>query len=159
MADLETRVRRLEEIQAIERLKNEYGRLIDAGLAGSAPFPQPEFMDQFTDDAVWEANYHGRFEGKEAIREFFAGVADAVSFSLHYMVAPAIDVASPWTAATANWYTFETLTVNGRVVWLAAHYDDVYTKRQGRWQFQHVTATIHYMTPYETGWVREPFIS
>ena len=160
MASLEERVRRWEETEAIKRLKFRYGALIDEGLGGGAgAFPQQEFLDQFTDDAVWEANYHGRFEGKQAIRDFLAGVSGSVTFSLHYMMNPAIELAPSGVDATGHWLSFETLTVDGGAVWLATDYDDVYTKESGRWQFRHVKAQIFFMTPYEQGWVRQPFVS
>ena len=49
--------------------------------------------------------------------------------------------------------------MHDRAVWLAATYDDAYVKRGGRWLFRHVRAEIFYMTPYESGWVKEPFIA
>ena len=106
-----------------------------------------------------EASYHGRMEGKAAIREFFARVSESVSFSLHYMNGPTIEIGASGEDATGHWYRFETLTVDDRAVWLAATYDDEYVKRGGRWQFRHVRAEIIYMTPYESGWVKEPFIA
>ncbi len=159
MATLRERVRRLEEIEAICALKNGYGRYIDAGIGGERPFPQAGLLAQFTDDAVWEANYHGRMEGKEAIRQFFAQVSESVTFSLHYLMGPTIEIGASGEEATGHWYTFETLTVDGRAVWLAATYDDDYMKRDGRWRFRHVRTEIFYMTPYESGWVKEPFIA
>ena len=84
MSALADRVQELEEVAALQQLKFEYGRLIDTGLAEHVGFPQQALLDQFTDDAVWEANYHGRFEGKPAIADFFARVSESVSFSLHY---------------------------------------------------------------------------
>lgn len=158
MGTIEQRLLVLEEVAAIERLKYEYGRLIDEGLAGQAPFPQAALLDQFSEDAIWQANVHGRFEGRDEIGAFFARVAESVSFSLHYMVNPIIDLAPSLTEATGHWLTFETLTVNGQAAWLAATYDDVYTKAAGRWQFQQVTAQISFMTPYEHGWARQPFL-
>jgi ketosteroid isomerase-like protein len=158
MATLEQRLQRLEDIAAIQRLKHAYGRFIDAGISRREPFPQDALMAQFTDDAIWEANYHGRFEGKPAIREFFAPIPEAVTFSLHYLLGSTIDIAPSGVEATGHWYTFETLTVGGRAAWLAATYDDRYVKENGRWLFRHVTAKIFFFTPYESGWVKEPFL-
>jgi hypothetical protein len=158
MSTLEQRVQRWEDTEAIRRLKFEYGRLIDEGLGGEGSFPQLELLDQFTDDAVWEANYHGRFEGREAIRDFLASVSGSVTFSLHYMMNPVIRIADSGAEATARWISFETLTVDGKAVWLATDYNDVLTKESGHWQFRHVTAHIYFMTPFEEGWVARPFV-
>lgn len=156
---LERRVQRWEDTVAIQKLKFAYGRLIDEGLGGNGEWPPPALLDQFTDDAVWEANYHGRFEGKEALRAFFASVQGVVSFSLHYMMNPTIEIAESGTEATAHWLSLETLTVGGNAVWLTTTYDDELTKASGCWLFRHTRAHIFFMTPYEQGWARQPWIT
>lgn len=160
MSDLEQRLRRWEDTEAIKRLKFEYGRLIDEGLGSGddGPFPQPELLDQFVDDAVWEADYHGRFEGKEVIRDFLAGVRGQVTFSLHFMMNPVIRIGESGTEAAARWLSLETLTVQGGAVWLATEYHDELVKEDGRWRFRRVTARIFFMTPFEQGWVEQPFV-
>ena len=158
MTALEDRIQRWEENTAIQELKFEYGRLIDAGLAGREAWPQPAFLDQFTDGAVWEANVHGRFEGKDAIRDFFTSVSEPDTFSLHFMMNPTIVCDPPFDDASGRWLSIETLTIDGEAVWLTTDYNDVYTKQSGRWQFRHTRAEIFFMTPYDTGWVKEQFM-
>ena len=65
LAQLEQRVQALEDINAIRHLKAQYAAYCDDhynpdGLAAL-----------FTEDAVWESQGLGRFEGRDAIREFF----------------------------------------------------------------------------------------
>lgn len=155
---LEQRVQQWEDTVAIQKLKFAYGRFIDEGLSGGGgDFPPQAMLDQFTDDAVWEAEFHGRFEGKEAIRDFFARVSGSVTFSLHYMMNPTIEIAPSGREATGHWVSFETLTVDGTAYWLATTYDDVYTKESGRWQFRHVSADIFFFSPFDKGWAVQPF--
>ena len=64
LAQLEQRVQALEDVNAIRHLKARYAAYCDDqynpdGLAAL-----------FTEDAVWESQGLGRFEGREAIRAF-----------------------------------------------------------------------------------------
>ncbi len=157
MPTLEERIRRLEDGTAIERLKQEYAQRLDAGLRGEVEFPAAAFLDLFTDDAVWENNVFGRFEGKASVREFFRTAATRATFALHYTVGGAIDIGASGTEATGRWYTWETLTVEGRAILLAGTYDDRFRKVAGRWLIQHIACTVAFRTPYESGWVKERF--
>ena len=67
LAQIEQRVQVLEDVNAIRHLKARYAASCDDqynpdGLAAL-----------FTEDAVWESQGLGRFEGREAIRAFFRG--------------------------------------------------------------------------------------
>ncbi len=46
----------------------------------------------FTEDAVWESQGLGRFEGRDAIREFFRGASQLFTFAIHYSLNGQIDV-------------------------------------------------------------------
>jgi hypothetical protein len=45
----------------------------------------------FTEDAVWESPALGRFEGRNAIRNFFRGASGIFSFAIHYSLNGHID--------------------------------------------------------------------
>ena len=62
LADLERRVRALEDIEAIKQLKYRYADACDRGYDADA------LADLFTEDAVWDGGLFGRYEGREAIR-------------------------------------------------------------------------------------------
>ena len=154
MPTLEERVQRLEDIEAIRRLKIRYARLCDAQY-------DPEGLAAlFTDDAVWDGGSDfGVYQGKQAIRAFFAGVSKQITFALHYMIGHAIDIAPSGNEASGIWYLCVPATMSGRAVWLAATYDDRYRKVGGQWLFSQVKVTVAFMTPYETGWVQERVVS
>ena len=62
---LESRVRTLEDTEAIRNLKARYAELCDDDY-------NPEGIAAlFVEDAVWESGSLGRFEGRGAIRDFF----------------------------------------------------------------------------------------
>jgi ketosteroid isomerase-like protein len=155
MPTLEERVQRLEDIEAIRRLKIRYAGLCDA------QYDDPDgIASLFTDDAVWDGgNDFGVHHGKQAIRAFFAGVSQQISFALHYMIGHAIDIAPSGHEASGTCYLWMPATLNGRAVWLAATYDNRYRKVGGQWLFSQVKVTVAFMTPYETGWVQERVVS
>ena len=63
----------------------------------------------FIKDATWESQGLGKFEGREAIREFFRGISGHFVFALHYGLNPSIEVTGD--TARARWYLFMPCTV------------------------------------------------
>jgi len=150
MPTLEERVLQLEEIEAIRRMKNVYAANCDNNYNPEALAPM------FTEDAVWEMGPLGRFEGRQQIKDFFTDVSKRFTFALHYMCGHIIDITSP-TEASGTWYIWETATIDGVPMFVAATYEDRYVKVDGEWKFKHVKVNPAFMTPYEDGWVKTQF--
>ena len=93
----------------------------------------------------------GVYQGKQAIRAFFAGVSKQITFALHYMIGHAIDIAPSGYEASGTWYLCVPATMNGRAVWLAATYDDRYRKVGGQWVVLPGERELSSTTPYENG--------
>ena len=103
LAQIEQRVQVLEDVNAIRHLKARYAASCDDqynpdGLAAL-----------FTEDAVWESQGLGRFEGREAIRAFFRGASQLFTFAIHYSLNGQIDVQGD--TARAQWYLFMPCTL------------------------------------------------
>ena len=149
---LERRIQRLEDLEAIKQLKARYAAHCDAHYDADA------LAELFTADAVWDGGILGYNEGRETIRQFFRGSSQRISFALHYIVSPIIEIDGD--TAHGTWYLLQTCTyLNGnQAVWGAATYHDRYVRDQGVWKFQHVRITSHFWTPFEEGWARIPFI-
>ena len=115
----------------------------------------------FTRDAVWDGGRFGRYEGSDAICSFFDGVSADIVWALHYMVAPAIEVADDLVTASGSWYLWQPCTVvtpdGPKAVWLTGGYADRYRKEDGAWRFSEVILDVQTIAPYEDGWVRRPF--
>ena len=62
----------------------------------------------FTEDALWESPGLGRFEGREAIRDFFREASGIFSFAIHYSLNGHIEVEGD--TARARWYLFRQLS-------------------------------------------------
>lgn len=152
---LEQAVAKLQAAEEIKRLKARYADVCDTGY-------DPERMRPlFTDDAVWDGGRFGRYEGFEAVHGFFAGVSEQITWALHYMIAPSIEVHDDLVSANGTWYLWQPCTVVGpdgpRAVWLTGRYAERYRKERGEWRFSEILLDVQSVTPYEEGWVRRPF--
>ena len=143
---LESRVRDLEAADEIRNLKATYAAACDDNYNPDA------IAALFVEDAVWESDGLGNFEGREAIREFFRGISSYFTFALHYGLNPKIEVAGD--TARARWYLFMPCTVSdgGRALWRAGIDDEEYVRVDGRWMFKRKKSTTIFNTPFDEGW-------
>jgi hypothetical protein len=147
--DLESRIRRLEDIEGIRTLKYRYASYCDDDYDAAKLAPL------FTEDAVWDGGTAlGRFEGREAIRKFFMSCAKVVPFAIHQVTNPVIDVEGD--RATGRWYLWEPLVfaTGNQGFWMAARYDDRYVRADGAWLFENVKIELRMLAPYEKGFAR-----
>ena len=152
LAELERRIRVLEDIEAIRNLKARYADACDRG------YDADTLASLFTEDAVWTSDLFGRYEGREAIRRFFAGVSSDITFAMHYMTNPIIEVNGD--EARGEWYLFQTTTfaAGNQAIFGAARYEDQYARVDGEWRFRQVQLSSVFWTPYEQGWVKRRFV-
>jgi hypothetical protein len=154
--DLAARLDRLEAIEAIRVLKARYADVCDTG------YDPVRMRPFFTEDAVWDGGPRfGRHEGVDAICAFFAGVSSQITWALHYMIAPIIEVADDGESATGSWYLLEPCTMatdeGPRAMLLMGRYADRYRKGPDGWKFTEVRLDAQTITPLDEGWVRTPF--
>ena len=136
MVELERRLTRIEDIEAIKQLKALYCEICD-------DMHNPDRIDSlFAEDAIWESADFGKAEGHEAIRELFRGFQKMFSFSQHNIMNPRIEVDGD--RATGVWYIMGPWTYyeNNEEKWLALRYDDDYVKINGEWKYQHLRVAL-----------------
>ena len=151
LEELENRVRDLESANEIRNLKAEYAAACDDN------YDPDRIAALFVEDATWESQGLGRFEGREAIREFFRGISSHFVFALHYGLNPSIEVNRD--SARARWYLFMPCTVgeNGQAMWRAGIDDEEYVRVNGKWMFKSKKSAPIFNTTYEQGWARQRF--
>jgi uncharacterized protein (TIGR02246 family) len=152
MKTLEERLRVLEDIEEIRKLKARYAAACDDNYDADA------IAALFTEDAIWDGGSLGRADGRAAIHKFFSRATEFFPFAIHNVMNPIIDVEGD--RATAQWYLLQpaTMAKGNQAVWLAAVYHDDYVRHDGRWMFKHLRVESHFLTPYEEGWARKPFV-
>jgi len=152
LEDLERRLRVLEDIETIKKLKARYCAYCDNNYDAEG------IASLFTEDAVWDGGKFGRYEGREAIRTFFRGAPRIFPFAIHQVMNPIIEVEGE--QAKGQWYLFQpaTLAEGNQAVWLAARYEEEYVKVGSEWKFKRLKVFPSFLTPYDQGWVKKRFV-
>jgi uncharacterized protein (TIGR02246 family) len=149
---LERRLQVLEDAEAIRNLKARYAALCDQH------YDADRIAALFTEDAQWESPGLGRFEGREAIRNFFRGASQIFSFAIHYNLNGQIEVNGGDTAR-AQWYLFMPCTVaaGNRAMWRASIDHETYARVSGTWMISEKRSQPLMNVPFETGWAKSRF--
>jgi SnoaL-like domain len=107
---VESRLDRLESEREIHALVHRYAELCDAA------YDPDGLAALFTEDAKWSSRTRdgsvdfGQYEGREAIRAFFAGASkDLGPMTLHYLLEPRIELADDGVSATGVCYLLAVL--------------------------------------------------
>lgn len=161
LQDLEGRIRALEDIEAIKRLKAAYAHAADAKYtADHRKKPQSDIdhhariqADLFTEDAVWD----GRPQWEHSVgREAFYAVARTSVWSMatHYFTMPHIEVDGD--VATGIWYLWQTGTMEAsdRAMIMSAVTTDEYRRTPAGWRIARTVFTLKYLTPLDVPWSR-----
>lgn len=147
--NLQAIVRELRDIEEIKRLKARYCHLVDAGC-------WDELAELFTEDAVCDYGFFGRYEGRDQIVERFFRtiVSSASSFNAHMVHNPIIDVHGD--TASGTWYLTAQTTIQpaNQAVWVMGIYHDEFRRIAGRWKLAALKFEFKYYTPYEDGWAK-----
>jgi len=136
MAELENRITRLEDIEAIKQLKARYCHICD-------DTHNPDTIASvFAEDGIWESPDFGKAQGHASIKELFSGFRKMFTFSQHNITNPVIEVNGD--RATGIWYLMGpwTQTEGDKEIWMTARYDDDYVKVRGEWKYQHLRANV-----------------
>lgn len=147
MNDLEARITRLEDIEAIRQLKALYCDICDDDHNPG------RIVEIFTEDGIWEGRGIGKATGLQEIRELFAGFQRAIRFSQHMVQNPMIEIDGD--CATGRWYFLGMFTMekDGKPLWQSCRYEETYRRTSDGWKIAHLkirgptVAALH-----ETGW-------
>lgn len=145
MAELEARMKRFEDVEAIKRLKHKYFRCLD----------QKRWEDLatcFAEDAV--SSYHGgqfTFQGRDKIMEFLSKSLTPRRIGMHQGHHPEIELTSD-TTATGIWEA-EAYLIDVKAN-TALHevtfYQDEYVKVNNEWKIK----STGYTNVFEETWSR-----
>jgi ketosteroid isomerase-like protein len=149
LGDLERRITRLEDLEAIKQLRARYCDICDDD------HNPDRITSVFSEDAIWEGRGIGKAKGHAEIRVLFEGFQKMMSFSQHMVMNPVIEVDDDGQHAKGTWYFFGPFTFyeGNQAKWQAARYHDDYVKQDGEWKIQHLRVKGPGMSAdYEKGW-------
>ncbi|WP_225010423.1 MULTISPECIES: nuclear transport factor 2 family protein [Novosphingobium] len=151
-ADIERRLRRIEACEEIRRLVATYA-------VGADRKNDPEVLGPlFASDAQWVLDGVAHLIGREAIAAGLSELARSfVTWSMHYMVSPLIEVAADGLHATCRWYLWELATMkqaDGSLAdtWYGGWYDSALSLHEGAWLFDHVRLVPRIASPAGEAW-------
>lgn len=152
LADIERRLTRLEDIEAIKQLKARYCQICDDD------HNPDRIASVFTEDGVWEGAGSGPARGHMEIRQLFEKFQKLIEFSQHNVMNSIIDVHGG--AASGEWYFLGPFTFrkNHQARWLALQYKDDYAKIDGEWKIKHLRVNLRLSASYEEGWAKQRII-
>ncbi|MBT2187480.1 nuclear transport factor 2 family protein [Sphingobium sp. H33] len=145
LADLDKRITRLEDLNAIERLQRTYGYFVDK----SQWIP---LADLFTDDATLEIGGKGLFLGKKRVLEymqvaFHGDGAKVGSLANHMQFQPIPDISADGKTGWVRSRAF--VMSNGG--WGLPLYENEYRKENGVWKISRLSGPFTMYTSWE-GW-------
>lgn len=159
VGELAQRLTRLEDIREIEQLKYRYAGYCDNG------YDTDGIASLFVEDGRWVVDGEGgAMTGHDEIKAHFRALSDKISWALHYMIAPRIELSDDGQSATGYFYLLCLCTIENSQdstkkdpVILTINYTDQFVKRDGAWYFQELLGRTHQVSNWDQGWVKQPF--
>ncbi len=138
-SDIETRLKRLEDIEEIKQLIARYAKACDHN-------GDPAMMAPcFTEDAGWNCEGIGGWKGRDAVVQALRETSTIkLPWALHYMTQPTIVVAEDGKTAAGEYYLWElakaTKEGGGATedTWIGGWYESQFRKENDAWLFSHV---------------------
>jgi hypothetical protein len=153
MSDLEDRLSRLEDIEAIRQLKARYCLLADRGYDGAGDDDRA-FAELFAEDGVFDASA-GPIVGRQAIE---ARCKKFHPFGFHLVMNPVIAVDGD--TATASWSALvPSITVDGAALLVAGRYEEELVRTADGWRYARVRFHAAFRAPHEDGWAKTRFLA
>lgn len=155
--DWELRLSRMESFEAIRQLIATYA--IGADRKNDPKILQP----LFSDDAVWEADDIAYLEGNDVIAAGLSALANEfVTWSIHYMISPKINVDDAARTATCRWYLWELCTMQQADgvradTWYGGWYDSRLSVHEGKWLFDWIKLVPRVASPNEMPWAGKAY--
>ena len=150
--DVERRIKLLEEIEAIKKMKAEYVLACDERRWDDA-------MRYFSSQPIVDFGPFGRFESWEEVEKFFkVTMPVTISFTIHRLSNPIIEVNGD--TAKGTWYCEipSTHIPTNKAILQSGTYEDDYIKEGGEWKHKRLNLKYSYITEFGEGWVKKNMV-
>jgi len=155
---LEDRVRRLEDVEAIQRVMTRYGSLVDndydlVGMEGI-----------LTEDLVWSSNAFGSYGNRREYLEGQAKISTGVAWAFHVMTPIEVEIESDDTGSGVFYLLMLGTFIDGagggsEPVVVSARYNNGFRREDHAWRCSRMNVHFHQVSRLSEGWVRDPFWS
>jgi uncharacterized protein (TIGR02246 family) len=137
LAELEARIRRLEDLQAIQQLFIDYGEHLDAGDFDA-------YADLFAEDGEVLLGPMGRATGREAIKALMTRTLEgSVGETFHIITSPRVVLDGDTASSTVMWTVVTGDDQGGAKVTMLGHHIDELVRVGNRWYFQRRKGTMN----------------
>lgn len=134
--ELEPRLRRLEDVSAIQQLFVDYGRALDDGDID-------RYASLFTRDGRVDLGPIGRAEGPTAIGDLMRTALEGlVGNSFHLVTSPQIDLEGDRARATVMWTVIQRDADGEPRVTMIGKHHDLLVRDDGIWRFAERRGTV-----------------
>ena len=163
-AELESKIRRLEDIEAIKKLQKAYGYYVEHMM-------YQEIIDCFSDSPEVILDWlEGKYLGKAGVRKYFERMKTAPADFYHQVmqIAGIVDIEPEGKRARGRWYAFGGMffpregTV--RRSFVSGIYEMGYIRERGVWKILSIKWVIPYAIRIPEGWalpedVNRPYLA
>jgi ketosteroid isomerase-like protein len=110
-----------------------------------------------TDDVKFDGGVLGTADGRDAFQELGRETFSEFPFTRHLLHNPVIEVSGD--DAWSKWYAIiPSITDAGEAVWWQVTYEIEFRRVDGEWKISAYNPDLTFVSPYETGWAKQPFI-
>jgi hypothetical protein len=159
VSDLEARIQRLEDIEAIRNVKMAYAKLCDEGYDADGIVG---LFAQHT-DVEWVSDVFGTHVGRDGIHNWFENVNAEIHWAVHLMINPVVELADDGQSAKGSFYLLELATMSAAdggdpdAVIMTGKYADRFVKEDGEWRFERIEVNFDQVSNLDQGWVKQQF--
>ena len=145
MAGIEARLRKLEDIEEIRKLKAAYCAACDDDHNGDA------VAALFAPDGTWQRSEQAPNVGHEAIAAYMFAIRESrvMNRSAHMVTNPIIEVDGDLATGRWRFVMMYTAADDETFVRIIGHYNEEYVRLDGQWRFKSLLATVEESGQYE----------
>lgn len=146
--ELETRLRELEDREAIKELRHMYCYYVDQGRYA-------ECAGLFAEDAVADFSPLGVFRGINEVRKFYCETIPSLFTSMLHFVHNHTLTLDGDRGQGSCYFEFKGISAKGEGFVGAGHYDDDLVRVNGRWKFKGRKVTFYFFMPERESWTQK----